>query len=118
VYASARARNLIASLLVERVDPQLAFDLRLVASELVENAVLHGSGTDPIRIEATLFDDVAELEVRNTGSLSLQRLRRGSRRGGRGFEIVSSLATAWSIASGPASTRIRVEIPARALTAT
>jgi len=110
--ASALARNEIVSLLGEDADAGFAYDLRLAISELVENAVLYGSRTDVIRIETTLFDDRAELEVENAGSLNIRSLRRKSRFGGRGLEIVSLLANAWSIDTGPGGTRFRVEISA------
>src|SRR5689334_17821593 len=48
VNAPGEARRIVGTLLDERHDERFTFQARLVASELVKNAVLHGSGRDPI----------------------------------------------------------------------
>lgn len=109
------AREAIDSLL-ERFDkPRFAFYLRLVASELVKNAVLYGSAREPIQMEMTLFEDSAELRVQNGGGkLSMKNLRTRRSQGGRGLEIVDALADAWSIDTGPLGTRIIVRLAVEA----
>jgi DNA-binding transcriptional MerR regulator len=102
--APADARRAIDALLSGHDDPHFAFQLRLIASELVKNAVLYGSARDPIRMEARLFPAYAELRVQNGGSrLSLKRLR--------GLEIIDALAEAWTIDTGPRGTKITVRLP-------
>jgi transposase-like protein len=99
-------------LLDECDNARFAFHLRLVASELVKNAVLYGSKQEPVRIEMKLFPAWAELRVQNEGSrLRMKNLRTKRRPGGRGLEIVDALADAWSIDTGPFGTRITVRLP-------
>jgi anti-sigma regulatory factor (Ser/Thr protein kinase) len=103
----------VEALLEENADKRFAFSLRLVASELIKNAVLYGSDTEPIRMGIRLFPDWAEMWVQNSGKrLSLTSLRTRRRQGGRGLEIVDALADAWSIDSGPSGTKITVRLPA------
>ena len=110
--APGRARRLVDDLLGE-ADTRFAFYLRLVASELVKNAVLYGSDREPIRLEAKLYRDWAELRVQNGGGrFSMRKLRTRRREGGRGLEIVDALSDAWSIETGPLGTKITVRLPA------
>jgi transposase-like protein len=110
--APALARRVIDELLAYD-DTRFAFYLRLVASELVKNAVLYGSDREPIRLEAKLFPDWAELRVQNSGGrLSMRKLRTRRREGGRGLEIVDALSDAWSIETGPLGTKVTVRLPA------
>jgi hypothetical protein len=109
------ARRVVDGLLGDFDDPRFAFFLRLVASELVKNAVLHGSGRSPISMTARLFAGSAEVQIANGGGrLSLRRLRERRREGGRGLDIVDELADAWSIDTGPAGTRVTVRLSADA----
>lgn len=109
------ARRAVDDLLKDADDPRFAFFLRLVASELVKNAVLHGAGRFPISMTVRLFADAAELEIANGGSrLSLRRMRERRREGGRGLDIVDELADAWSIDTGPGGTRVTVRLSANA----
>jgi DNA-binding transcriptional MerR regulator len=111
--APALARRVVDELLGEGEDTRFAFYLRLVASELVKNAVLYGSDREQIRMEAKLFDEWAELRVQNGGvRLSMRKLRTRRREGGRGLEIIDALADAWAIDTGPLGTRITVRLPA------
>ena len=65
--APALARRAIDELLGDDGDTRFGFYLRLVASELVKNAVLYGSDREAIRMETKLFPDWAELRVQNGG---------------------------------------------------
>jgi len=88
------------------------FMLRLVASELVNNAVVHGSPDERIRLDIELFDGLALVRVRNAGgSLTLRNLRRRRRtESGRGLDIVDALADGWTIDARPTSTTIEVRL--------
>jgi DNA-binding transcriptional MerR regulator len=107
------ARRAVDRLLRDADDLRFAFFLRLVASELVKNAVLHGAGRSRISMTARLFTDSAELEIANGGTrLSLRRMRERRQEGGRGLDIVDELADAWSIDTGPGGTRVTVRLSA------
>jgi transposase-like protein len=111
--APVNARRAVDGLLEDVDNARFAFFLRLVASELVKNAVLHGSGASRISMTARLFTDSAELEITNGGGrLSLRQMRARRREGGRGLDIVDELADAWSIDTGPVGTRVTVRISA------
>jgi anti-sigma regulatory factor (Ser/Thr protein kinase) len=69
----------------------------LVLSELVTNAVLHGS--EPIQVCVTSRDDILRIEVSDgdthTGRIAPQGRRSPDQPGGRGLQIVNSLARSW-----------------------
>jgi len=108
------ARRLVDDLLAQQaMADAFAFNLRLIASELVKNAVLYGAGDEPVELELLLYPEWADLQVRNRGGrLRMKNLRRHRRDGGRGLEIVDALAEAWSIDSGPLGTAVSVRLAA------
>ena len=106
------ARRAVDALLEGTDNARFAFYVRLVTSELVNNAVLYGSKREPIQMEAKLFADWVELRIQNGGGrLSMKSLRTRRRDGGRGLEIVDALADAWSIETGPFGTKVTVRLP-------
>src|SRR3954454_5407609 len=79
----------------EQVEPQLsdeaAANLKLVASELVTNAVAHGDGAITVRLE--LLDDVVRIEVIDKGDRSAPAIRRtADEGGGYGLRLVEALS--------------------------
>ncbi len=111
--APARARRAVEGLVEGGSDERSAFYLRLVASELVKNAVLYGSDREPIRMELKLFPDCVEMRVQNGGtrcgaSRSAQVYQTATARAGRGLEIIDVLAEAWSIDTCPTGNEITV----------
>jgi transposase-like protein len=132
--APLNARRAVDTLLREEDNQRFAFFLRLVASELVKNAVLYGSERSTISMTARLFCSpaprvsqsarlteaepsspafAAELEIANGGGrLSLRQMRERRREGGRGLDIVDTLADAWSIDTGPLGTKVTVRLSA------
>jgi anti-sigma regulatory factor (Ser/Thr protein kinase) len=103
------ARRLVDALL-EDDTTRFAFYLRLVASELVNNAVVHGS-KGQIRMEIDLFHEFAELRVQNGGGRFSMAALRARQVPGHGLDIVDALADAWSIDTGPRGTRVTVRLP-------
>jgi anti-sigma regulatory factor (Ser/Thr protein kinase) len=67
-YAVTAAR-LALSDLDNHVEPSIAFDVRLLVSELVTNSVKHAqvSEDDSIMLEVRMVDDVVRVEVRDHG---------------------------------------------------
>ncbi len=83
----------------ERRLETLADDARIVVSELVNNAYLHGRG----RIELTvrLIDPGrVRIETTDQGSATVH-IRTADALGGHGLQIVSKLAVAWGADRGP-----------------
>lgn len=109
--APTGARWAVDELLEGAADERFAFDLRLVASESVKHAVLHGSSREPIELEVRLLDDRAELKVRSTGSpVSMKALRANRRDEGQGLKIVDAVSDTWSIESHPSGTEIKASL--------
>lgn len=105
------ARRALDELVAEIENERFVFYLRLVASELVNNAVLYGSTRESIQLEATLYPEWIDLRVENGGGrLSMKSLRTRRRAGGRGLEIIDALAERWSIETGPLGTKIAVRL--------
>jgi DNA-binding transcriptional MerR regulator len=112
-HASQNARRAIDRLLRGGENPRFAFFLRLVASELIKNAVVHGSGRSTIAMTARLFADAADIEIVNAGGrLRLRDMRERRQHGARGLDIVDELADAWSIDTGPIGTKVTVRLSA------
>ena len=67
-YAVTAAR-LALSDLDSHLDPSIAFDVRLLVSELVTNSVKHArvSEDDSIVLEVKVSDDTVRIEVRDSG---------------------------------------------------
>jgi signal transduction histidine kinase len=111
--APLEARRAVDEVIDGAYDDGFAFNLRLVASELVKNAVLYGDGGEPVELELELYPGWVDLRVRNSGGrMRMKNLRRHRRDGGRGLEIVDALAEAWSIDSGPRGTAVSVRLAA------
>jgi len=108
--APLHARHAVDELLDSSTDPRFAFNLRLVASELVSNAVKYGSGHEPIEIELVVSADGGRLRVAGGDRLRVTRLRRKRQSAGRGLEIVDALADRWTIETGPRGTTVTVEL--------
>jgi DNA-binding transcriptional MerR regulator len=112
--APTAARWAVDELLEGDADERFAFDLRLVASEAVKHAVLHGSSRERIELELRLLEDRAELKVRNGGSpVSLKALRAKRRDEGQGLKIVDAVSDTWSIESDPSGTEISARVSKR-----
>jgi anti-sigma regulatory factor (Ser/Thr protein kinase) len=69
-------------------------DAELAVSELVTNAVIHGSGDITVRL--TRLDGRARVEVQDFGPATVAyRERTTSAVGGRGLQIVNAVALDW-----------------------
>jgi MerR HTH family regulatory protein len=109
VDAPRLARRAVDAVLGPTTVGDSAFFTRLVAAELVSNALLHGEPGEPIVLEIEVEAGLRRIQVHNTGRpLTLKRLRSRETATGRGFEIVDALAASWSIESGPLGTTVTV----------
>ncbi|MEU9847798.1 ATP-binding protein [Streptomyces sp. NPDC047985] len=102
----AQARRTTATVLKQWSLPDApAEDARLVVSELVSNAIIHGSGD--VRLRLRLRHDDHELRIRVTDdSTAPARRRRASAAGlgGRGLHLVACLSLRWGVADGGRTT--------------
>jgi DNA-binding transcriptional MerR regulator len=109
--APLEARHAVDEAVDGTYDEAFVFILRLVASELVKNAVLYGLENAPVELELQLYPESVDLRVRNEGKrLRMKNLRTRRPDGGRGLEIVDALAESWSIDSGPRGTTVTVRL--------
>jgi serine/threonine-protein kinase RsbW len=85
-------------------------DLKLVVSELVHNAFLHGRGD--ITLHFIRGEDRVRIEVVDEGENAALTIREeGLARGGYGLRIVDKLALAWGAHEG--TTHVWAELPIR-----
>lgn len=91
------------------LDARTHEDLRLIVSELVTNAVVHGPN-HPIRVHVELGNDgVVRGEIEDEGSGTVRlRAARADRGGGYGLGIVDALSDSWGVCGE--STRVWFEL--------
>ena len=113
--ASEQAPELARRRVVERfggeLDPRQLEDARLLTSELVTNAVVHGRG--PVGLIALLDEDRLMIEVVDQGD-GFERAVRDhgvDAVGGNGLNIVEALASRWGIHPGSSHVWFELERP-------
>jgi anti-sigma regulatory factor (Ser/Thr protein kinase) len=115
-HAISAARRAVDTLL-EDADPtdEFTFLLRLVVSELMTNAVVHGSGDDEIQLDLALHRDYACVTIHNLGApVELAKLRQPRPGGGRGLEIVAAVSDRWGLDTGAGGTIMTARVPRHA----
>jgi anti-sigma regulatory factor (Ser/Thr protein kinase) len=95
-----RARRLVEQHVAGQIDAEMMDDLRLVVSELVDNAYLHGRGVIQLTVE--LGDDRVRVEVTDQGEGAAIKIReRGADElSGYGLRLVDQVADAWGAYEG------------------
>jgi anti-sigma regulatory factor (Ser/Thr protein kinase) len=98
--AATQARCEVTARLASRVPPRPLEDVRLLVTELITNAVRHGSlrSGDRVTLRASVDDEVVRIEVRDPGRDGEVAPRTpGPRGGGYGLQLVELLARRWGV---------------------
>lgn len=109
--AGARARRLLEDMAGGTLDACELARAKLVVSELVNNAVLHGQGA--ITFKADLDEDRLHVEVIDEGSGFEREVREhdAEHLGGRGLSLVDSEASRWGVHEGTTHVWFEIERP-------
>src|SRR5436190_23075515 len=113
--ARGRARGVLAGFLAEAVSPERLYDLQLLVSEVVTNAVRHGGARqgEHVDLRIALTTSQVRLEVRDPGpgfgevTPELPETERG---GGYGLYLVDLFADDWGVI-GAEGTCVWFEVP-------
>lgn len=95
---AAVVRRSIEDRLAPHVSAEAAADRKLVATELVTNAIVHGEGQITVRLQ--VIEDAVRVEVIDGGTRSGPAVRQASERGGWGLRIVDTLSRHWGVGGG------------------
>jgi anti-sigma regulatory factor (Ser/Thr protein kinase) len=102
------ARRFVEQHVVDEVEDEALDSVKLVVSELVDNAYTHGEGRMWLRLEQR--EDRLRVEVIDEGHAAPIRVQpTGSAGGGLGLSIVEKLAVAWGAHDG--TTHVWAELP-------
>jgi anti-sigma regulatory factor (Ser/Thr protein kinase) len=109
--AGARARRLLEQMLAGTFDVGELGRAKLLVSELVNNAVLHGHGS--ITFKADLDEDRLHVEVIDQGSGFEREVREQDSEnfGGRGLRLVEAEASRWGLHEGTTHVWFELERP-------
>ncbi len=106
----ARARAWLDGLLDGSLDAERRDDLRLVVSELVTNAYVHGRGAIELRVASD--EARVRVEVVDEGEGAAIAIReQGTQIGGWGLQLVEDLSAGWGAFEG--TTHVWAELPLR-----
>src|SRR3954468_6803791 len=113
--AIGQARAAVAGFVGDSVGPQRLYDLQLLVSEVVTNAVRHGGARqgEHVDFRLALTDDQVRLEVRDPGPGFhdvTPELPASDRGGGYGLYLVDLFATDWGV-TGAEGTCVWFEVP-------
>ena len=90
-------------------DPQRRADVALMVSELVTNALVHGTGTIELRIDPE--PNTLRVEVSDQGQVLVAPSPTPGAHGGWGLRIVEELADDWGVKDGSTKVWFRLEQP-------
>lgn len=104
----ATARRIVEEFAGHELERRGVDDLKLVATELVDNAYFHGEGRIWLRLNRR--EDHIRIEVIDQGDRAAVKVRpRPSAVGGHGLLIVDQLASRWGAYEG--TTHVWAELP-------
>jgi anti-sigma regulatory factor (Ser/Thr protein kinase) len=101
------ARRIVEGRYGARLDPRTLDDLKLVVSELANNAYLHGNGR--IRLRLDVNEERVRVAVTDEGHNATIKIRQMDARGGNGLRVVDQLCSQWGACEG--STHVWAELP-------
>lgn len=109
--AVADARGRVVAAAERWLSPERAWDLRLVVSEVITNAVCHGGTRDDVRVVAVAKDDYLCVKVTDAGEGIAPRPRATApaEDGGFGLMLVERLTRRWGMTREGGHTRIWFE---------
>jgi len=94
------ARRAIRDTLAHRLGAERTYDLSLLVTELVTNAVVHGRGSITLKIRVDDGNVYGEVIDEGGGFEQEVRERGADEIGGRGLAIVDALSSRWGIHEG------------------
>jgi anti-sigma regulatory factor (Ser/Thr protein kinase) len=100
VTAATEARTEVTERFAALLGARMLEDVRLLVTELITNALRHGSLVpgDRVSVKASVDDDVVRIEVRDPGRDGDVAPRDpGPRGGGYGLFLVDQLAKRWGV---------------------
>lgn len=109
--AAAQARRLVTTQFGDRLGEETLDDLLLVVSELVSNALLHGSGDIELRMAIDSRHVTGSVVDEGAGFEREPRAHDPARVGGHGLYLVGRIAERWGMGHGPTS--VWFQIPVR-----
>jgi anti-sigma regulatory factor (Ser/Thr protein kinase) len=109
--AFVEARRFVRETAGAAVSTQVLDDALLLTSELVTNAVRHGSSEDPIEVTVSVDDRILRVAVRDQGP-GFDPYEPGVRSevGGWGLDLVRRLSSRWGVDRGGGGTDVWFEI--------
>src|SRR6478735_6172366 len=107
--AGTRARRAIEPLLGRHLRAEEEADILLLVTELVTNAVRHGTGAT-LLLTARRHPGALRVEVHNDGSLSTPAPTTGGPDGGWGLQLVEGVASAWGRSATGGTTLVWFEM--------
>lgn len=110
----AGARRMTASQLhLWHVSKSLTADVVVIVSELVTNAIQHGSGDVKLRVQCSADRLLVEVSDHNPAPARMRPVHDEDTRG-RGLRMVDQLAMDWGVSDGGLTTWAALEIPLKA----
>jgi anti-sigma regulatory factor (Ser/Thr protein kinase) len=96
---AALARRVVERAFAREIDDVQIADLKLVVTELVDNAFVHGRGEITMRLGRD--GDLVRVEVIDEGHDAMIKIReRADLAGGHGLRLVDEVAAAWGALKG------------------
>jgi anti-sigma regulatory factor (Ser/Thr protein kinase) len=114
VSSARHARRAVAELLDGRIATTRLHDIQLIVSELVTNALRHGTGEVVLRV--SIHDDELHISVSDSAEEEPRlQPQDPTRPGGLGLHIVDQLSILWGVARFPGGKTVwsTVELPPR-----